>query len=200
MKAPDKEIISRNFTSWLLCWQLSFLLFKWIVIFFIRSSVTNQRWFWKIKAYIEAMGPIYFVFCRLYPSSPQPPRQFVWILPVISLLLTNNVSTVRACPSLWACLFIWLERFLGEPKGRSVQASYETLKKSVGLFFKTKSCTVFYPYRRPRLRWHKTPQLSVSGSVCVRWWKLECERGVGVTLIAWSYSESSRRSLLVSPH
>jgi hypothetical protein len=41
--------------------------------------------------------PMYFVFCRLYPSSPQPPHGSVWLLPVISLLLAYTVSPVRAC-------------------------------------------------------------------------------------------------------
>ncbi len=72
---------------------------------------------------------MYFVFCRLYPFFTQPPRQClgptcqcflfsvvfipsspghhvsVWVLPVISLLLTNNVLPVRAC------LIISWERF-----------------------------------------------------------------------------------------
>jgi hypothetical protein len=51
--------------------------------------------------YTTATGPMYFVFCRLYPSSPQPPRHgSVWLLPVISLLLTSTVSPVRACLSI----------------------------------------------------------------------------------------------------
>jgi hypothetical protein len=44
-------------------------------------------------------GLMYFAFCRLYPSSPQPPRQCLApsCLPVISLLLTKTVSSLRAC-------------------------------------------------------------------------------------------------------
>ncbi len=44
-----------------------------------------------------ATGTMYFIFCRLYPSSPQPPRHCsVWLLPVISLLLTSTVSITSA--------------------------------------------------------------------------------------------------------
>jgi hypothetical protein len=50
-------------------------------------------------------GPVYFVFCRLYPSFPQSLRQCVAPLLVISPLLINTVSRVRAC------LFILMERF-----------------------------------------------------------------------------------------
>ncbi len=55
------------------------------------------------------MYSILFFDCRLYPSSPSH-RGSVWLLPVISLLLTNIVSRVRACLSLW------LERFRGSQK------------------------------------------------------------------------------------
>jgi hypothetical protein len=34
-------------------------------------------------------GAMYFVFCRLYPSSPRH-HDIDWVLPVISLLLTNT--------------------------------------------------------------------------------------------------------------
>jgi hypothetical protein len=51
-------------------------------------------------------GPMFFVFCRLYPFSPSHHSR-VWVLPVISLLSTYTVSPVRAC------LIIWLERFRG---------------------------------------------------------------------------------------
>jgi hypothetical protein len=37
-------------------------------------------------------GPMYFVFCRLYPSSPQPP---IWLLTVILYDCPNTVSPVR---------------------------------------------------------------------------------------------------------
>ncbi len=44
---------------------------------------------------------MYFAFCRLYPSSPQPlHHSSVCLLPVVSLLLTNTVSRVRACLSI----------------------------------------------------------------------------------------------------
>ncbi len=52
---------------------------------------------------------MYFVFCRLYPSSPSH-HGSVWILPVNSLLLTNTVSSMRAG------LIIWWERFRGTQK------------------------------------------------------------------------------------
>ncbi len=53
----------------------------------------------------------YFVFCRLYSSSPPPGHHgSAWLLPVISLLITNTVSRVRAC------LSVRLERFLGTQK------------------------------------------------------------------------------------
>ncbi len=54
--------------------------------------------------------PMYFVFCRLYPSSLQPTRVCARLLSVISLNLTNTVSPVRACLSKW------LERFRGTQK------------------------------------------------------------------------------------
>ncbi len=47
-------------------------------------------------------GPTYFVICRLYPFSLQPPRQCL-----TCHLLTNTVSPVRACLSIWS------ERFRG---------------------------------------------------------------------------------------
>jgi hypothetical protein len=58
-----------------------------------------------------ADGANLFVFCRLNPFSPQPPRQCLGpSCPVISLLLTNTVSPVRAC------LIILWERFRGTQK------------------------------------------------------------------------------------
>jgi hypothetical protein len=84
----------------------------------------------------QRTGPMYFIFCRLYPSFPQPSR--VRVLPVISLLLTNNLIKKRLAtfPSpagmsltklshvgylilrciaspVRACLIIWWERFRG---------------------------------------------------------------------------------------
>ncbi len=42
-----------------------------------------------------------FYFCRFYPSSSQLPYHVgVWLLPVISLLISNTVSPVRACLSI----------------------------------------------------------------------------------------------------
>ncbi len=54
-------------------------------------------------------GPIYFVFCRLYPFSPQPPRQCLGP-PVISLLFSNTVSPVRACLIIWCERFRWTQK------------------------------------------------------------------------------------------
>ncbi len=45
-------------------------------------------------------GPMSLVFCRLYPSALLPPRQCMASRSVISLLLTNTVSRVRACLSI----------------------------------------------------------------------------------------------------
>ncbi len=52
-------------------------------------------------------GPMYFVFCRLYPSSPCPlaTTAVLGSYIVFSLFLTIFVSPA------WACLSIWLERF-----------------------------------------------------------------------------------------
>ncbi len=55
-------------------------------------------------------GPMYFVFGRLSPYSLHGHHGIVWLLLVISPLLTNAVSRVRAC------LSIWLERFRGSQK------------------------------------------------------------------------------------
>ncbi len=57
-----------------------------------------------------ATWPMYFVLCRLCPFSPQPPRQCLGPIPVISLLLNNTISSVLAC------LIIWRERFHGTQK------------------------------------------------------------------------------------
>ncbi len=46
------------------------------------------------------------------PSSPTSNHGSVWVLPFISLLLTDIVSRVRS----WACPSIWLERFRGTQK------------------------------------------------------------------------------------
>jgi hypothetical protein len=46
---------------------------------------------------------MYFVFCRLYPSSPshQGSVGTVWIPPLITLHLTNTVSPMLACIIIW---------------------------------------------------------------------------------------------------
>jgi hypothetical protein len=61
----------------------------------------------------KSRGPVYFVFCRLCPSCPQPTRSCL-APPVIFLLLTNTEPPVRACQS------IWLERFCESQKKTSV--------------------------------------------------------------------------------
>jgi hypothetical protein len=53
---------------------------------------------------------MYFVFGRLYPFSPRPQQQCSVPIPVISLLLTNTLSSVRAF------LSICCERFRGTQK------------------------------------------------------------------------------------
>ncbi len=60
----------------------------------------------------KSTGPVYFVFCRLCPSSPQPTRSCL-APPVIFLLLTNIEPPVRAC------LSVWLERFRESQKRRA---------------------------------------------------------------------------------
>jgi hypothetical protein len=61
-------------------------------------------------------GPMYFSFCRLDPFSPSH-HCSLWLLPVISILLSNTVSPVQAC----VYLSISLERFrfVGLKKKRS---------------------------------------------------------------------------------
>ncbi len=70
-----------------------------------RNSASGQNIFC-CMAFDNAYQPteqMYFV-CRLYPSPPNR-HCSVWLLPVISLLLTNTIPPERAC------LSIWLERF-----------------------------------------------------------------------------------------
>jgi hypothetical protein len=72
------------------------------------SHLTPTRRFQSAQCSIPT-GPMYFVFRRLYPFSPQPTRQC--LAPVISSqLLTNTVSPGRPC------LIIWWERFCGTQK------------------------------------------------------------------------------------
>jgi hypothetical protein len=44
-----------------------------------------------------SMGPM-FLFSVVFIPSPSSHHGSVWVLPVISLLLTNTVSPVRSCP------------------------------------------------------------------------------------------------------
>jgi hypothetical protein len=46
-------------------------------------------------------GPMYYVFCRLYSSPPQPPQQCLGP----TCHLTNTVSPVGACLSIWWARF-----------------------------------------------------------------------------------------------
>jgi hypothetical protein len=56
-------------------------------------------------------GPYVFLFSVVFTSSPPPSHHgSVWVQPVISLLLTNTISPLRAC------LSIGLERFRGTEK------------------------------------------------------------------------------------
>ncbi len=58
-----------------------------------------------------ATGPMYFAFCRLYPSPPQDTHASAWLLHAISLHLTDTVSRVLPCLPP-----IRLERFRGSQK------------------------------------------------------------------------------------
>jgi hypothetical protein len=59
-------------------------------------------------------SPMYFVFCRLYPSPSPYHRGSVWLLLVYFILLTNTVSRVRlAYPYDW-------RGFVGTKKKTSV--------------------------------------------------------------------------------
>jgi hypothetical protein len=77
---------------------------------------------------------MYFVFCRLYPCSSQPPNGSVWVLPVLS----NTVL-----PPVRACITILWERFRGTPKKddrgppsiQSSLVSYLNVCNSFGFFF-----------------------------------------------------------------
>ncbi len=91
-------------------------LFNWACL--VLSGVTPAK-----------MGPMYFVFCRLHPSPPKLPRQCLAPTPVISLLLTNTVSWVRDCVS------IWLERFRGSQKEDQHQASKYLIPRCPGIRF-----------------------------------------------------------------
>jgi hypothetical protein len=90
-------------------------------------------------------GSIYFAFCRLYSSSPSH-HGSVWHLPVI---LTNTVSWVRAC------LSIWFKRFRGSQK--EDERGPLSIKSSLGII-------VFIIFTTPELvlciKWHV--------SVCVK--------------------------------
>jgi hypothetical protein len=59
---------------------------------------------------VSVAGAMAFVFCRLFPFSLQLPRQCLGPTCHLSILLTNAVSPVRACISIW-----W-ERFRGTQK------------------------------------------------------------------------------------
>jgi hypothetical protein len=68
------------------------------------------KWQWNRESHlwqITTTGPMYFIFLS---SLPLLHHDSIWVLPVISLLLANTVSPVRAC------LIIWLERFCGTLK------------------------------------------------------------------------------------
>ncbi len=88
-------------------------------LFFLLSSANTQtkpdnESLW--GGILFSNGANIFYFCRLYPFPPSH-HESVWLLPVISLSLTNPVSLVRAC------LSIWLERFRSSQKERRAWAS-----------------------------------------------------------------------------
>jgi hypothetical protein len=56
----------------------------------------NKAHLQQTYGHAASTGTMYFVFCRLYPLFPSHLGS-IGILPVISLLLTNTVSPVRAC-------------------------------------------------------------------------------------------------------
>ncbi len=76
-----------------------------------------QKIVWHYPAIVNSFnqqrrGKVLCFLSSLPSSRPPPPRQLgsVWLISVISLLLTNTVSPVRAC------LSIWLGRFRGSQK------------------------------------------------------------------------------------
>jgi hypothetical protein len=79
---------------------------------------------------------MYFAFCRLYPSPPPGHHGSVWLLPVISLLLTNAVSSMRTC------LSIRFEKFLETQKEDECEPL--SIKSSLGI-------TVFIIFTPPEL-------------------------------------------------
>ncbi len=73
----------------------------------------------KEKQVEEQPGPIFYFLSSL-PLLPPATTAGFWVLPVISLLLTNTVSPLRAC----LCLIIWWERFRGTQKEDGVICVY----------------------------------------------------------------------------
>jgi hypothetical protein len=69
--------------------------------FFKQKSATQSAaaTVYFLKLFLAATGPMYFVFCRLYPFNPQPPRQCLGTTCVISLLLNNTVSPDAGLPN-----------------------------------------------------------------------------------------------------
>ncbi len=107
-----------------------------------------------------------FVFCRLYPLlHPATTAVFgsIWVLHVISLLLTNIVSLVQAC------LSIWRERFLG-PKMKKIAGLL--VFNPPFLLLSVDSCLLNKWYHINKKGTHAVQGYSVhSQSVCVsqRW-------------------------------
>ncbi len=65
------------------------------------NPVIHFVWIVRVWFYpLSGTGLMYFDFCRLYPPPPSH-HGSVWLLPVLSLFLTNTVSPVRACLSIW---------------------------------------------------------------------------------------------------
>ncbi len=105
--------------SWLsqptILWQFSLSRLSWLngtktltysYVCFLSYATVCTYSFSGVKRVDRSTGPIYFVSVVFTPHSPSIIGS-VWLLPAISLLLTNTVSPVRASLSLW------LERFRG---------------------------------------------------------------------------------------
>ncbi len=78
-------------------------------------SVLKKRFHMSIH---QQRGLCILFFCRLYPSSPQPPWQCLApILPFISLLIANTVPPIRRCGLAYP--YDW-RGFMGAKKKTSV--------------------------------------------------------------------------------
>ncbi len=78
---------------------------------FHRSAITWPHFHFTqiFLDYLEQRGQC-ILFSVVFTPPPSSHHGTFWVLPVISLLLTNSVSPVRAC------LIIWWEKFRGTQK------------------------------------------------------------------------------------